>query len=602
VVIDGSDTVTTSSVSWVQAVYRSLFIFHNISMTKKCFIYCRVSSPKQAQEGESLSSQEKICKQLINDRGFDLANEGVYLEPFSGRKNSRPVYDQMLYRIKHNPGLVDTLVIRMIDRFTRAGSLAYEIMKKDLGELGVSIIDSTGIIQPSKNLLEHMGFEYDWSISNPSEIAELITANYGNQEVKSILMRLIPEEIRLVQSGYQIGPANDGFLNKKIRVKGKKRVIQIPDSEREYYYKKIFEMRASNRYTDKEIVDELNSVGFKTKVVNKWDKTQTEIIGRKGGKLLSVKQLQRIVQRPIYCGIVVHKWTHYKPIKAKFEGLVDVDTFNRANKGKIYFKELDNDKYEVLYDYEPIREFKKLNRNNPLFPFKFILCSECNKPFLGSSSKGKSGKYFPAYHCSRGHKRIGVKKEIFEENIEEYVRSLKFSKEFLEGFGSNVKKVWRERQEEVANMSTLSSQNLSELKIKQEAIIDNIYETTSSVVRKRLESKVETLEEEILSLEFQRNSVEMDEGHIDSFLKCVKFFMEHPYELLLDKQNLHQQQALFRLVFEEIPTYQNILDGTPKLSLILQQKRTSSEKKSQSVIRLGFEPRTVSLKGYCSTS
>ena len=78
--------------------------------------------------------------------------------------------------------------------------------------------------------------------------------------------------------------------------------------------------------------------------------------------------------------------------------------------------------------------------------------------------------------------------------------------------------------------------------------------------------------------------------------------MEHPYELLLDKQNLHQQQALFRLVFEEIPTYQNILDGTPKLSLILQQKRTSSEKKSQSVIRLGFEPRTVSLKGYCSTS
>ena len=35
-------------------------------MKNKCLIYCRVSTAKQAQEGESLEIQEKICSDFAN--------------------------------------------------------------------------------------------------------------------------------------------------------------------------------------------------------------------------------------------------------------------------------------------------------------------------------------------------------------------------------------------------------------------------------------------------------------------------------------------------------------------------------------------------------
>ena len=43
--------------------------------------------------------------------------------------------------------------------------------------------------------------------------------------------------------------------------------------------------------------------------------------------------------------------------------------------------------------------------------------------------------------------------------------------------------------------------------------------------------------------------------------------MEHPVEMLVNQRNLPALRALFSLVFEELPTYEEIINGTPKLSL-----------------------------------
>ena len=47
--------------------------------------------------------------------------------------------------------------------------------------------------------------------------------------------------------------------------------------------------------------------------------------------------------------------------------------------------------------------------------------------------------------------------------------------------------------------------------------------------------------------------------------------MEHPEQLFLNKENtlsVQQHQQVFSLLFEELPTYEQIVYGTPKLSPI----------------------------------
>ena len=59
--------------------------------------------------------------------------------------------------------------------------------------------------------------------------------------------------------------------------------------------------------------------------------------------------------------------------------------------------------------------------------------------------------------------------------------------------------------------------------------------------------------------------------------------MEHPSEILLDTSDMRAQRALFGLVFQELPTYQEILNGTPKLSLVFKLSSEYAPKKNQLV-------------------
>lgn len=66
----------------------------------------------------------------------------------------------------------------------------------------------------------------------------------------------------------------------------------------------MFELRAQH-VSDKEIVQKLNNLGFKTRETKIWNKEHTQQIGIKKGKPLTVKRMQRYVRRPVYAGVVI---------------------------------------------------------------------------------------------------------------------------------------------------------------------------------------------------------------------------------------------------------------------------------------------------------
>ena len=66
--------------------------------------------------------------------------------------------------------------------------------------------------------------------------------------------------------------------------------------------------------------------------------------------------------------------------------------------------------------------------------------------------------------------------------------------------------------------------------------------------------------------------------------------MEHPGDILADKENNDNRRYLFGLVFDTLPDYNEIVNGTAKLQPIFQLKRNENMSKEDLVQRVGVEP------------
>ena len=75
-----------------------------------------------------------------------------------------------------------------------------------------------------------------------------------------------------------------------------------------------------------------------------------------------------------------------------------------------------------------------------------------------------------------------------------------------------------------------------------------------------------------------------------TLINYIIYFIEYLEELLLDKINLDNQATLFKLVFEELPTYDNIINRTAKLTLPFQLIQQLQYQKSPLVAPSGIEP------------
>jgi hypothetical protein len=357
----------------------------------------------------------------------------------------------------------------------------------------------------------------------------------------------------------------------------------VPDLDRAHFYRDMFAMRATGALTDKEIVERLNAQGFKTRVHNRWDRAHEKIIGRTGGTPLTVKRLQETICRPIYCGVICEKWTHGKPIKAQYEGLVSIDTFNQANRGKAFIKQNDSG-LEILYDYHPEKMTARRTRDNPLFPYKnLVLCPQCRKPFTGSCPRSRNGKPHPTYHCSRKHPYFGVPKEKFETTFEGFVQNLYFSPRSFDSMGTVLLDEFGRRKDEVRQAVAETERTVEELRAEQRMKSDAFVAATSPVLRTSLEKQVVELEERIKAAGSEDGKMGISEKDIEDFRAFGKETLEHLPELLLKPENTRQQTTLFSLVFDTFPTYEEMALGTPKLSWVFELSSDSANAESMLV-------------------
>ncbi|HTQ12523.1 MAG TPA: recombinase family protein [Rhizomicrobium sp.] len=566
--------------------------FHSNPTTIRCIIYLRVSPTKRDHEGESFDTQEEICRRIARERGWQVAAE-PWKDSFTGQLSERPELDRLLDFLEDHAGEIRYCIFRSIDRFSRGGSHDYSKLKRQLMRHGVELVDSYGIIQPSINTLESLGFEYSWSRVSPSSIAEVVVAEAVNKEVSDILTRMIGQEIRLTQRGYKIGPPNDGYINTEVLEEGRKRVIQTPDPDRAHFYRTMFTLRASGQWSDEQICKQINAMGFRTRIGDRWDRRHERVIGRWGSNQLTAKRLQSIIRRPIYAGVVCGKWTHGKPVKAAYPGLVSIATFNAANRGNIYIEEA-NGGLSLLYDHDPERRRPYRNRFHPLFPYRGIVgCSECRKPLYASSPRGKGGKYFPVYHCNRGHPYIGYRKRDLERAAHRFIQRIKFHSKSHMRVCEALLRLYDERFAELVEEAQHVERSVKELEAQKADTIRAFREATTAIVRQGLEAEAVVLEKEIERARGLDRHMKIDRDDIGRFLADVTFFLEHPQNLLNSVENPAQLKALHRFMWEAFPTYEELHIGTPKLRPIFSLSSTNLSTESVLVRLRGFGWNTI---------
>lgn len=556
----------------------------------------RVSSTKQGLMGDSPEDQKiqitNRAEQLSSVLGHRIVIKEwfEFIESASGELDVQPILKAHAY-CKDPSNKIKYAIIKSIDRGTRGGATTYGQLKSLFARSGVQFVDVYGVIGTSNvNTLDHLGIEYEWSNYSPTWITELLEAERAKGEVRDILTRMIGAEIRYVRMGYRVRPAPPGYINKKIETIHGIRTILEPHPQEANWFIRMFQLRAQGNLTDSEIVNEINALGYKSRI----QKTRsaidrTKIIGYKGGNQLTIKQYRKYIENPIYAGINTEKWTNGNPVKGKFMGLVDIKTFNEANKNKITIVE-EGDVIKI-YKGKPAEWQLKKDKNNPNFPYKnYFYCPHCLRNPYASASKSKSGRHIPRYHCNRNHTYWSINTEKFASLIKSFVAKVELDDKFIVRFSEIVLEEW-EKREKSLSLDTLNLGKQIEEKEKEiQQIKESIKKLTSFTTIKMMEEDIEKLQIEKMSLSSKKTNDEKKQIDIQVVINNTKYYLEHLDELIFGGTNKDRNAAMFGLLFEDTPSYEELHFGTPKLAPIFKLNDEYKKSKELSVSDQGLEP------------
>lgn len=553
----------------------------------------RVSTTKQGTDGDSPEAQREQIERFAATRGITVKQYFVFLE--SASKEQQPMQPAIDY-CKDPKNGVQLFIIKSIDRFTRGGSDFYSPLKNQLKECNVGLIDVYGVISGEEvNTLEHLGFEYDWSKYSPSKKTEILEAERAKDELRDIMSRMIGAEIRYAQMGYWMRRAPYGFVSEKVETKHGKRCLLKPHPTEGKYVRTMLELRAKGTMHDCEIVDKVNELGFRTRLQYKRDKNdRTKIVSKTGGNPLTVKAMQKLIANPIYAGINAEKWTGGQPVHCAFKGLVSVELWNRAMKGKKFIAENDEGDIQILTKRPPEHLINKGARNAD-FPYRrFVLCSVCGRPMLGSASRGKSGKRYPAYHCSNHGHYYRVPKQELEDTVKAFISNLTVSNERIDAVMNAIAAEWNMRNQSYLGEVQGIDERIAELNKDIKANVAKLRAVESVTVIKFIEEDIIRIEQQIKDLQALKSKKEAEKPtDITKILAKVRYFLEHLDELLVKQIDPVKKAQLFGAIFDRLPKYEEIKPGTPKTPLftgvspVFQLLKTE---KSLMVTPAGVEP------------
>ena len=523
---------------------------------KTAVIMSRVSSEEQAQ-GYSLGVQEESLTRYCEKNNIQIVQK--YREDHSAKDFNRPEFKEFLIYAQKNKGKIDYFLITSWDRFSRNITDAF-LMIRTLKNLGITV--------------QAIEQQTDLSIpENKAMLALFLAIPEIDNERRSIKIKGGMQAA--LKAGRWCRKAPRGYKNSRDE---ENKPIIIPGKDADYI-RKIFEGVATG-------------------------KTQGElrIILRKEGYEISKTNVSDLLRNPVYIGKI------RVPAGVEQEELIVAGLHEGIINETLYYKVQNILNGNLSRRNQP--KFKTIR--SELLLRGNLTCSKCGDKLTGSPSRGKLGKQYFYYHCNHcGNERYRA--DLANETVSNIISDLKFKREAKEVYREMIKILLigsdNERSKKVVILQKeLEKQNLRLNKIQDLFIDGSLSSEDFGVMKQRYSGEKTTIEAQLKGLRDIKSNLNSNlENGVGVLADIDKMY---------DRADLPGKKQILGSIFPENLTFDGKKCRTPRINEVLrlillidnekQNKKNGQVSEfldlSAQVIQLGFEPRTPSLKGMCSTS
>jgi len=264
--------------------------------------------------------------------------------------------------------------------------------------------------------------------------------------------------------------------------------------------------------------------------------------GIKGNRPIHLEQVKRIlVQSLFYAGYIEYKDWEVSLRKGQHEAIIDLATHEAVR-----------DKLEGKVRHH-VKQFL-----HPDFPLRrFVLCSDCRKPFTSSWSTARNGDKRPYFRCNQkgcNQKNKSIHRDVMEEEFLDILEKIKPNAGVLGLTKKVIREVWEKKEKGVAAKKRRMITELSELESENNLLLGRLVRATDDNVVTAYEKRLSEMAENELVLKSSIMSFETHRPNIETALDIVFDFLKNPLDKW-QKGDIHQKRLVLRLVFQEQLVY-----------------------------------------------
>jgi site-specific DNA recombinase len=506
---------------------------------KRSVLYCRVSTKEQADEGNSLVTQERICKEYASKNEYDVVK--VFVEYGESAKTAdRTKLQEMLKFVSDPKNDVGTVIIYKLDRLSR-NTDDYSNLRVYLKKFAVDIKSVTEAFEdnPAGRLYENM-------MANFAQFDNDVRAERCSGGMKEA-----------IREGRYVWGAPVGFVNGKLNDKS-----NILKSDMSSKVLETFEMVSKGIYPIEVVRKMMIEKGLRLS----------------SGKCLSKQYFYKMLKNKVYCGLIEKFDEIHKGI---FEPIVSEELFNTVQY-VLKSKGRKNSQY-------------KLDRED--FPLRRFISNKEGRKLTGSWSSGRSSKH-PYYRF--GVKGSNYNRDNFEMNFMNFMNHFRVTQELRETIKNEVARQVSEYNNKKQETDIDSKVEITKLRDKQNLLVDkNLNGFLSDHL---LKDHLDKIEKEIVfiqaSIVEKEQKVNIDVEEVFNFIET---YLDNP-GLVWKNASLEKKLKLQWFQFPKGVVFDGNNYGTDEMSLLFKRKDTFSVSVSPVVDPRGFELLTSSVQMRRSTN
>ncbi len=501
-------------------------------------IYCRVSTKEQVDEGNSLATQERICKEYALKNKLNITK--VFIEQGESAKTTdRKELQKMLLFVAEKQYQISTVLVYKIDRLSRS-NFDYSTLKMIFRKSGIDIKSATEVIE---NTPQGRFFETLLSAS----------AQFDN-EVRA--ERCSGGMLEAVREGRYVWMAPIGYDN--IKVMGR---ANIAPNNMAPFIKSAFELLAKNIYSVDEVLRIITKDGLRLKT----------------GRPVSKPYFHKLIRNKLYTGLIEKfKETH----RGIFKPIIEEGLFYLVQK-------IINRRKKYTNEYKT---------DNPDFPLRRFIFNSSGEKITGSWAKGRS-KTYPYYRFKS--KGPSYNQNDLEENFRLFMNSFCLKPEKLNKLKKITQKRFNQiTKEDIKHLGAIKSR-IEELNKKETDLIEKSLKGVLS--DEILKNQLDLVSTEKIDLEANLKTTEANNIDVREAIGFVEKYLTNPSQVWKESP-LQTKLKLQWFQFPSGVTFNGNKFETTKIACIFKTKEAFLPPESSVVDLRRFELLTFRLQSDCSTN